>query len=305
MPFRLLIIITCSILLARLKSSNGLIATNRNIPVGDIVVAPIDVPPININPKQDDQLPTLTLDLMDLATLRYDEWIRTTNDNHQTPAPSQRAFAMATAEIAQERSQLGAIPFLAKLPQHSNNSHKAIPVGAAELSPAEFEGALQESIQSRHRWYVTDVVTSSHHRRMGIANKLMEYMEQYAYDHSKDSTTTTGDNREPTTSTTPTTLYLHVKPDNHAALQFYQSPKRGYTVPTNDELEGLDCKKLAETAGTQGQLLLCKTLTPENLPTAPAPVQQPSKQLPPGLAALPAPTPPPKRRKRPSANENE
>ncbi len=287
MPFHHTLIII-SILLAGLRSSIGLVASTSTstskrttstpqVGVGSIVVAPIDVhvPSTNFNSQQqDDPLPILTPDLMDLATLRYDEWITDDSENETNddpPPPSKRAFAMATAEIAQERSQLGAVPFLAKLclPQTTNNNHhhsKPIPVGASELSPCEFEGALSSESSAmlqnrRHRWYVTDVVTSSQHRRMGIANRLMDCMEKYAYDchHSNNSTTTRS-------TASSTTLYLHVKQDNHGALQFYQRPQRGYAVPTETELEGLDCQKLAENARTQGQLLLCKTLTLENLP---------------------------------------
>lgn len=226
------------------------------------MVNPIELPSSNSNSQQGKLSPVLTPDLMDLANLRYDEWISSTPDadTNDPPPPSKRAFAMATAEIAQERSELGAVPFLAKLRDNS----RYIPVGAAELSLAEFEGAVSTN---RNCWYVTDVVTSSKHRRMGIANQLMDCVERYAYDHdhgkTSDGTFTTNGNRN---NATTTTLYLHVKPDNQAALQFYQSSKRGYAVPKFNELEGLDCEKLAENAGTKGQLLLCKTLTIENLP---------------------------------------
>ena len=201
--------------------------------------------------QQQQRLPVLTKDLVDLSDLRYNEWMKAdVSVVSENEPPSQYAFRMATAEIALERSEAGAVAFLARW-QNSNET-MTVAVGAAELSPVEFEGTLllEEDDTSRVRWYVTDVVTSSNHRRMGVANLLMDEMERYAFLRSE---------------TTSVTLYLHVKSGNDAAMAFYQNPKRGYAKPTRDELTGLNVDKLACNAGTEGQILLCKTLAKDNV----------------------------------------
>ena len=221
-------------------------------------------------------------DIVALADLRYDEWIANddasdVDDNplsSDPPLPSRYAFRMATAEIAAERTEGGAVAFLAQLAvagmQPTANTDgkidndtalsKGVPVGAAELSPIEFDGAITRTQQSRDkdtstaqqptRLYVTDVVTSSKHRRMGIANTLMDALESFALEKFG----------------TNTMLCLHVKEDNVAAQKFYQNPKRGYAVPTPEQLQNIDVRRLEDNAGTAGQMLMCKSLLDCSLP---------------------------------------
>ena len=215
-------------------------------------------------------------DIVALADLRYDEWIANDDesDGDDNPLPSRYAFRMATAEIAAERTEGGAVAFLAQLAvagmQPTANTDgkldddtalsKGVPVGAAELSPIEFDGAITRTQQSRDkdtstaqqptRLYVTDVVTSSKHRRMGIANTLMDALESFALEKFG----------------TNTMLCLHVKEDNVAAQKFYQNPKRGYAVPTPEQLRNIDVRRLEDNAGTAGQILMCKSLLDCSLP---------------------------------------
>ena len=221
-------------------------------------------------------------DIVALADLRYDEWIANDNasdgDDYPSsdpPLPSRYAFRMATAEIAAERTEGGAVAFLAKLAAagtqptaHTNTDGKSdditvlskgLPVGAAELSPIEFDGAITRQLsqdkdtstaQQPTRLYVTDVVTSSKHRRMGIANTLMDALESFALEKFG----------------TDTMLYLHVKNDNAAAQKFYQNPKRGYVAPTSEQLQNIDVRRLEDNAGTAGQILMCKSLLDCSLP---------------------------------------
>lgn len=163
---------------------------------------------------------------------------------------------MATAEIAAERSEGGAVAFLARL-----EDAISIPVGAAELSPIEFDGAITTK-QSDDKdaaqqlptiLYVSDVVTSSSHRRMGIASTLMDALETFAFEKSGAGTM----------------LYLHVKEENMVAQKFYTNPSRGYGAPTSEQLQHIDVCRLEENSGTAGQILLCKSLNCSPLPLNP------------------------------------
>ena len=215
-------------------------------------------------------------DIVALADLRYDEWIGNDDqsDGDDNPVPRRFAFRTATADIAAERTEGGAVAFLAQLAvagmQPTANTDgkldddtalsKGVPVGAAELSPIEFDGAITRTQHSRDkdtstaqqptRLYVTDVVTSSKHRRMGIANTLMDALESFALEKFG----------------TNTMLCLHVKEDNVAAQKFYQNPKRGYAVPTPEQLQNIDVSRLEDNAGTAGQMLMCKSLLDCSLP---------------------------------------
>lgn len=211
-------------------------------------------------------------DVVALADLRYDEWIATNDDDvadgqdssTDPPLPSRYAFRMATAEIAAERTEGGAVAFLARAGMQpkantgtctedkssydedtaTSTTSTYVPVGAAELSPIEFDGAIKSQQQSTRFLYVTDVVTSSRHRRMGIANTLMDALESFALE----------------TYGADTILYLHVKEDNVAAQKFYENPKRGYAAPTTEHLRNIDVSRLEDNAGTAGQILMCKSL---------------------------------------------
>jgi ribosomal protein S18 acetylase RimI-like enzyme len=176
-------------------------------------------------------------DVIALAELRYNEWIAPSNDtdcsndNAAASIPSRQAFRMATAELYQERKTNGVISLVAW--------QEKTPVGAAELSPIELQGALLATTPAM--LYVTDVVTDRLHRRKGVAARLMEAVEQEAMTRGASQ------------------LLLHVKQDNSAALAFYrklgyEEEKRGALLAT------LDVDRLAKNAGTEGQLLLTKAL---------------------------------------------
>ena len=198
-------------------------------------------------------------DIIALADLRYNEWMTTqendsnSNSNSNSNIPSLHAFRMATAEIFEERVNDGAMAFLA----YDISKKNAVAVGAAELSPIEFKGVLWNdlntntgktttSITNSTYLYVTDVVTSTSYRRMGIGMKLMKTMEVKAMQLKA------------------THLFLHVKHDNHAALTFYQNSKLGYQrycSSINDHTLFIDTDRLEMNSGTIGQILLYKKLS--------------------------------------------
>jgi ribosomal protein S18 acetylase RimI-like enzyme len=175
-------------------------------------------------------------DEIDLADSRYQEWMLKEDTSNDPPSPY--AFRMATAEITRERANHGAIAFLAKSPL-SSSTLDAVIVGSAELSTVEFEGTFLNDDKKRNEeyWYITDVVTSSQHRRMGIGTALMNVMEQHAAAGSRCN------------------IYLHVCEENVGALRFYQ--RRGYEEVS--DCQEFNAEKLAENADTRGQQLLCKT----------------------------------------------
>mmetsp|Transcript_8475 Transcript_8475/g.20385 ORF Transcript_8475/g.20385 Transcript_8475/m.20385 type:complete len:220 (-) Transcript_8475:1316-1975(-) len=175
--------------------------------------------------------------------MRYREWMQ--NEEKDEKTPSLRAFRMATAEIVQERTQEGALTFLARMQSNTKNDPKVqttTVVGSAELSPIELKGLTPVShLTTNRKWlYVTDVVTSTKHRRLGVGTKLMDAMERAA-----------------TLQFNATRIYLHVRPENIGAMTFYF--KRGFQKTTMCS-EEVDATKLAEAAGARGQILLQKEL---------------------------------------------
>jgi ribosomal protein S18 acetylase RimI-like enzyme len=190
--------------------------------------------PLNTNNDIQIQKVTTTEDWNDLAFVRYNEWIAP--DGEKSATSSLKAFSLATLEIYKEERP-DAICFLAK--QTSNSTV----VGAAELSPMEARGALLDNNPDNGSiWYVTDVVTKVEFRRQGIALQMLEAVELEAQQQEG-----------------ATHLVLHVAPDNLGALEFYQ--RLGYEAPPLGLLEILDTEKLAENAGTKGQILLTKAVT--------------------------------------------
>jgi ribosomal protein S18 acetylase RimI-like enzyme len=182
---------------------------------------------------------TLADDVTALADLRYDEWI--------VPSPyrdttSRASFRAATAEIVAERTREGAKAFLAFL-TNSKSGPNLKAIGAAELSPIELKDATISGKPDFHSkfLYVTDVVTAQRFRRRGVAKALMNAMADAA---------------EPPC----THLVLHVDSSNTAAMQFYQSSQVGFDVPTPELLQSLDTERLAQNAGTVGQILLVKAI---------------------------------------------
>lgn len=197
-------------------------------------------------------------DVLALANLRYDEWIKP----YYADTTSRAGFQTATAEILEERAQQGAVAFLAALREDDQDGTI---VGAAELSPVELQGTSKRENENNDSsystiriLYVTDVVTSKNHRRKGVAQALMMKMEEVAADKGCSN------------------LLLHVEPSNDAALRFYQS-KLGYCEPDEEILASLDVHRLAQNAGTKGQILLGKTVTARLKQST---VQTPFKNMP-------------------------
>jgi len=205
-------------------------------------------------------------DVISLADLRYNEWIATANDDKEStissslPQPSLRSFRMATSEMVQERYEQGAIAFLAHVEINMKNDNEV--VGAAELSPIEFDQCIIHSNEKESSsyadnnhatfLYVTDVVTSLNHRRMGIGNALMERVEDEASSRK-------GLQRDDT-STTTAWILLHVEHDNQGATKFYK--KRGYRTLPTDIHDQINHDRFEENTGTNGQqLLLGKEIT--------------------------------------------
>ena len=298
------------VVVVALATAKGTRKNNANVNV-----SPISVP---IPEASTVSPPRLTQDLVDLADLRYDEWMvsesggdEKTEENENVP--SRYAFRMATAEIASERSAEGASVFLARRETTSaaaaattTTSTTIRPVvGSAEASPIEFEGAVatkpattdvaatNHNKERRWLWYVTDVVVSSNFRKQGIGKRLMKGLEGWVIDHAQQqqqqqqthhTATSAGnglcvencdDSDAATTTTTIAELYLHVKEGNKAALALYEG--LGYSrrsleqqeTPTShgnnrknnyDLFFTIDPNKLAENAGTTGQILLTKVL---------------------------------------------
>jgi len=228
-------------------------------------------------------------DILSLAKLRYQEWMI-----NETNPPILSNFCKATSEIYNERQVDGSIVFLAKL-VHQVNINEDLVVGAAELSSIELQNCIinrynNNDIDIATPLYITDVVTSSNHRRFGIGTtgtKLMTEVEQCALYELNSRI-----------------LFLHVEYDNIPARSFYE--RLGYvavSVGGEDCIEGdtskeddglisisldeplhssavieddtidsqqrmitLDTKQLAIHAGTVGQQLMMKRLSKESVP---------------------------------------
>ncbi|KAL7449880.1 hypothetical protein ACHAWC_001892 [Mediolabrus comicus] len=208
-------------------------------------------------------------DILSLANIRYQEWMA----NNANP-PSIYNFRLATNEIYEERCADGAIVFLARMnsSSSSNGREGGEVVGAAELSPIELKDVVINNNQQQQHLirYVTDVVTSSTSRRLGVGSTLMNYIEQTAYNDMGTRC-----------------LLLHVEEGNDMARQFYEKLNYIYVNiddrkdgDDNDELSDesgaalakivirnddlvihIDSNRLAMNAGTSGQLLMMKELS--------------------------------------------
>ena len=91
---------------------------------------------------------------------------------------------------------------------------------------------------------------------VGVANSLMDTLEKYAYN----------DDNNDNNNTKTITLFLHVKVDNDAAQTFYSNSRRGYCIPTSNQIQNINITQLEENSGVSGggqepQILLCKVLT--------------------------------------------
>jgi len=218
-------------------------------------------------------------DILSLAKLRYQEWMI----NEVNP-PILSNFCKATAEIYNERKDDGSIVFLAKLVHQSDDE---LVVGAAELSSIELQNCIFNSSNTNNNevatpLYITDVVTSSTHRRFGIGTKLMTKVERVAVYELNSRI-----------------VFLHVEYENVAARKFYErlgyidvsagmedcvdsgdtkkvisislnepsqsSVKDDKTVSQQHNMFTLDTKQLAISAGTVGQLLMMKRLSKESI----------------------------------------
>ena len=230
-------------------------------------------------------------DILSLAKLRYQEWMI-----NETNPPILSNFCKATAEIYTERKVDGSIVFLAKLVQSDNDGsdNDDLVVGAAELSPIELQNCIINCSNTNNNefatpLYITDVVTSSNHRRFGIGTKLMIEVERCALYEMNSRI-----------------VFLHVEYDNVAARSFYErlgyvavsagdrevsldggdtkeddgfisislnEPVQPSVVIEDDTTDNqqhdiitLDTKQLAINAGTVGQLLMMKRLSKESIP---------------------------------------
>jgi ribosomal protein S18 acetylase RimI-like enzyme len=221
-------------------------------------------------------------DILSLAKLRYQEWMI----NESNP-PLLSNFCKATSEIYNERKIDGSIVFLAKLVHQSNDDD--LVVGAAELSSIGLQNCIINNSDNTNDvdiaapLYITDVVTSSTHRRFGIGTKLMSEVERVALYELNTRI-----------------VFLHVENDNLAARKFYgrlgyidvvvggeDCKERGDTIEVisisfdepsqqsvvtaedgwqHDAIIILDTKQLAINAGTVGQLLMMKRLSKESIP---------------------------------------
>ena len=219
-------------------------------------------------------------DILSLADMRYQEWMA----NDPNP-PSLHNFRLATLDIYNERSGDGAVVFLAKMYSHDDSdsiggvgSSVAKSVGAAELSPIELQNVIittshdigittnptnttNDPNDNHHHFllqYVTDVVTSSTARRLGIGSTLMTTLETTAWEMGTRC------------------LLLHVENDNMQARRFYE--RLNYTpvghgasrlLIDNDgdgvsHVVEIDVDRLELNAGTAGQLLMMKVLSEPN-----------------------------------------
>ncbi len=203
-------------------------------------------------------------DILSLADIRYQEWMA----NDENP-PSLHNFRLATKDIYEERSADGAIVFLARMNSNNGRGGGEV-VGAAELSPIELKDVvINKNNQQQHLLrYVTDVVTSSSSRRLGVGSTLMNYIEQTAYNDMGTRC-----------------LLLHVEENNDMARRFYEKLNYVYVDidDSNDDNDvmwdesgaavakieirndnlviHIDSNRLAMNAGTTGQLLMMKELS--------------------------------------------
>ena len=174
--------------------------------------------------------------------------------------------------------------------QHNVGSVDVVVVGAAELSSIELQNciinsnSIDQDIDIATPMYITDVVTSSTHRRFGIGTKLMAEVERVAVYEMNTRI-----------------VLLHVEYDNIPARKFYE--RLGYTVVWGEDCKdggdtkevlsisldklsqpqssaviedvtidnqqhdmiALDTKQLSINAGTVGQLLMMKRLSKESI----------------------------------------
>lgn len=165
-------------------------------------------------------------DILSLAKLRYQEFVL---DGSNAPRPTLSNFCRATAEIYEERKLDGSIVLLyrTKTKKNEDDDEEEVVVGAAELSPIELQGCVDISRSDTNdndndpnsinaAMYITDVVTSSKHRRLGIGLKLMHEVERVAW---KEMGTRI--------------VFLHVKYDNIGARKFYE--RLGYITIKGEE----------------------------------------------------------------------
>ena len=168
-------------------------------------------------------------DILSLAKLRYQGFVL---DGSNAPRPTLSNFCRATAEIYEERKLDGSIVLLyrTKTKKNEDDDEEEVVVGAAELSPIELQGCVDISCTDTNdndnehydpnsinaAMYITDVVTSSKHRRLGIGLKLMHEVERVAW---KEMGTRI--------------VFLHVKYDNIGARKFYE--RLGYITIKGEE----------------------------------------------------------------------
>ena len=192
-------------------------------------------------------------DILALADLRYQEWMA----NDPNP-PKLSSFRMATAEIYHERRMEGSVVFLATMLNGDDNDDDdgivdgqgvdkcdgtnnggvvVVTIGAAELSPIELQGVFRthdekgntDNNTATKSLYITDVVTSSSHRRLGIGSELMTALERKAWEMESKL------------------VFLHVAHDNVGARRFYE--RLGYDNVWDCEDNNVDTEVEGREAG--------------------------------------------------------
>lgn len=220
-------------------------------------------------------------DILSLADLRYQEWITKDGDS------ANAGFRLATAEIYRDRKEDGSTVFLASIAPSDygsgkNDRHRrSVVVGAAELTPIELKGVLIDRDNNDYDHYtgdavlplyITDVVTSKAHRRLGIGSILMKRVERTAREMGSH------------------VVFLHVEYANTPARKFYE--RIGYVDIDDSEIAAvklrgiitnpsearilsfvlkdggshtgnvfIDSDRFAINAGAVGQLLMLKQLS--------------------------------------------
>ena len=119
----------------------------------------------------------------------------------------------------------------------NNGGGGVVTIGAAELSPIELQGVFRTHDEKGNAnnntatksLYITDVVTSSSHRRLGIGSKLMTALERKAWEMESRC------------------VFLHVAHDNVGARRFYE--RLGYDNVCDCEDNNVDTEVEGREAG--------------------------------------------------------
>lgn len=125
------------------------------------------------------------------------------------------AFHVKVLEKLRTRRENGSILLVAVENEMSSSSRPAgfrqpFLLGTVEFSPSIFFNTTMESVGSTKKLYVMDLAIRKSARRMGLASRLLDFIEDYARDEKYKE------------------LYMHVEKSNIPALSLYQ--KRGFAI---------------------------------------------------------------------------